>query len=411
MKINKLIAWLESKQKSKPKTNLDKMINALDMLDNPQYNYKTVHITGTNGKGSTSKFISEILSQRYKVGLFTSPYIVKFNERIQVNNIPVEDSVLEEYISWAQEFEKEFETKYNDTFSYFELLTIISFKYFSDIKVDYAVIEVGIGGLLDSTNVLKSDLCIITSVGLDHKEQLGDTIEDILYQKTGILKSGGLLLTGLKNYKETIDKYALKFGGNVKYIDYNDYELVDYIPLKIMYKNNLYTSNLLGLYQINNLITAIEAINILEPSFTSELIAIGAIKATNPGRFELVKNEPSVILDGGHNLEAIKALLKSVKEMFENKKTYILFTSFKDKPFDEMLNELSNYTNNIYLTSLNFPRAKTDFTGLEVRYEVIIDPVDAYKHILSIADNEDLIVVTGSMYLVSEIRKYIKENN
>ncbi len=411
MKLSELIHWLETRQKFKPKTDLNKMIHATKLLNNPQYAYKTIHITGTNGKGSTAKYIESVLKQQFKVGSFTSPYIVKFNERIQINGNSISDEDLFDYIRFIKRFDEDYLKEYKESFSFFELLTLMAYQYFKDKQVDYAIIEVGIGGLLDATNVLNSTLSIITSLGFDHQDQLGNTLEAILIQKLGIVKKDSTLVTSLKEYSNIIDAYVKNISAKVIYVDNSDYKLIKTIPLEIMYKNNLYTSNLLGLYQINNLIIVIESLKHLIPKINEKTLKKGIFEAKNPGRFELFNLSPKVILDGAHNLEAVKKVVESINYIYNKDNVKILFTSMADKPFDDMLDHLSMYYSNIYLTSLGFPRAISDFSLLEKKYRVIKNPIEAYETIRSESKDDDVILVIGSMYLISEIRKYIKENN
>lgn len=408
MKVKEAINWLETKPRFKEKVSLDKMKNALKILDHPEKNFKAIHITGTNGKGSVAKFLSNTLKTNYKVGLFTSPYIVKFNERIQINNEFIKDEDLLEYILWAKDFDDKYFSKYQDNFSFFELLTLIAIKYFNDQNVDYAIIEAGIGGKLDSTNVIDSKISVITSVGIDHVDQLGETLEEILEQKLGIVKEEGVLFTAIKDFNDVIDNTILNKNAKVKYIT-NNFEIINEYPLEFKYNDLTYKPNLQGLYQINNAMLAIEVLKYLNQD--KKVIIKGINETINPGRFEIIKTNPTIILDGAHNFEAIKKLTESLKLMFPNKKINILFTAMGDKPYIKMVKRLKETTPYVYLTQLTLPRALKNFNedvfkGLKV-YE---KPLEAFLTIKETLDVDDILVITGSMYLVSEIRNYILNN-
>jgi dihydrofolate synthase/folylpolyglutamate synthase len=245
MKIKEAISWLEGKQRYKIKTDLSKMRKALNIMGNPEKDFKAIHITGTNGKGSVAHTISKVLSKVKKVGLFTSPYVTRFNERLQINDEEIDDDILLNYIIWAKEFDEKYLKEYDDNFSFFELLTLIMIKYFSDEKVDYAVIEVGIGGRLDSTNVIDADYAVITSIGLDHTKQLGDTLEKILKEKLEIAKENKKLFTAVDSLLKVILDYCISKNIELYLVSDNDYELIDKYPLTFKYEGEVYQTNLL----------------------------------------------------------------------------------------------------------------------------------------------------------------------
>ncbi len=406
MKIKEAINWLELKPRFKDKTDLSKMSNALKMLDNPQNNFKAIHITGTNGKGSVAHFISSALKEEMNVGLFTSPYVTRFNERLQINDLEIEDEKLLKYILWAKEFDEDYFQSHNDRFSFFELLTLIAFKYFSDEKVDYAIIEVGIGGRLDATNVINADINIITSLGVDHIEQLGNKKEDILKEKLGIVKETKTLFTAVSEYDHIINSDLESKKGRVYYVKEDEFNIVSSYPLKVEYKGVIYESGLQGIYQVKNLVLAVKVLKYLNVKETS--ILKGVKETLNPGRFEVIKNNPFVVLDGAHNLEAIIKLLESLKKIFKDKQIKVLYASMIDKPYEKMVKKLKEEVDELNLTSLQFPRALNNFNesifkGLNV-YDT---PVEGYKNIEKNLKDDEVLVITGSMYLVSEIRNYI----
>ncbi len=408
MNLNEAIKWLESKRKFKAKTNIDNMYKAMSMLGNPEKKFKTIHVTGTNGKGSVSHFLSETIAQFSSVGLFTSPYIIKFNERIQINNKMISDLDLLKYILWGQEFEKKYLAKTGETFSFFELLTIIVYQYFADQKVMYAIIEVGIGGLLDATNVVNSELAIITSIGYDHQAQLGNSLKEILSQKLGILKENKTLVTGVSGFSGFIKRYVKNKKGNVVFLKPKDTQIINPFPLTFTYQKELYHSLMQGLYQAKNASLAILALKKMFPNLEEKIIKKGIQKAVNPGRFEVVRKEPFVILDGAHNLLGIKSLIKSLKVIFKDKKLTIIFTAMKDKPYLKMIKLLKRAFADVVLTSLDYHRAIDEYNqSLEKSFKIIKDPQKAYDYAYEKLDKDDVLVITGSLYFVSFMRKYI----
>ncbi|NLN50476.1 MAG: bifunctional folylpolyglutamate synthase/dihydrofolate synthase [Acholeplasmataceae bacterium] len=412
MKLDEAIKWLETKPKFKVRTDLNKIFHALELLNNPQNDFKTIHISGTNGKGSVAHYLASIISQFESVGLFTSPYVIKFNERIQINDQQIADAELLEYILWAKEFDEEYYQSYNESFSFFELLTIIAFKYFSDKKVNYAIIEVGIGGLLDATNVVNAKLSIITSIGLDHRPQLGNTLEEILNQKLGILKPSATLITAVNGYEETIDSYAKAKSAKVFYITDNDLKIIQSFPLTFEFENAIYTPSLQGLYQAKNASLAVKAIKLLFPQITTKIINVGLKKTTNAGRFEIVSRNPFIVLDGAHNAEAVLELANSVKTIFKDKNVIVLFTSMADKPYNEMLKILNEISQNINLTVLDYPRALTTFSPeMKGQYKIYFNPIAGFEELVSKLTINDVLVITGSIFLVSKISHYLLAEN
>ncbi|HHX78398.1 MAG TPA: bifunctional folylpolyglutamate synthase/dihydrofolate synthase, partial [Acholeplasmataceae bacterium] len=207
--IDDAINWVVRQTKFREKTDLSIMKEAFKMLNINLDEIKKIHLAGTNGKGSTGAFLSEILvSNNYKVGWFTSPYLVKFNERVKINNLDINDNDLLKYINYFYDFNEALYLKNNVKLSFFEILTLLSFKYFKDNNVDVMLIEVGIGGRLDATNIINYDVSIITSIGFDHMQQLGDTLESIAYEKVAILKKHGYLIT---NVNESLKKLMINY--------------------------------------------------------------------------------------------------------------------------------------------------------------------------------------------------------
>lgn len=405
MNLEENILWLESLPRFKEKVNLDKIRHGASLLGNPQNSYKTVHITGTNGKGSTAHFLSSILAKSAKVGLFTSPYIIKFNERIQINNEMIPDDKLFDLINRMRVFYQNYLETYNETFTFFELLTLMTYLYFKEEQVDYAIIEVGIGGRLDSTNIITPVLSIITSVSIDHEKQLGSTLEGILENKLGIVKKEVPLITAVKGFNQMINQYCDNLNAPVYYLVDEDMKLLSSYPLKFKFEHHTYTPSMQGLYQMKNASLAIMAANYLEPKLPIHKVKEGIMEAVNPGRFEILNDNPLIILDGAHNIEGQLVLKESIKRLFKEKKVHVLFACMSDKPYMKMLEILSSYTKSITLSNLPYHRALA--TETLSGYKSIKDPYEAFKYVYELLDEDSIMLITGSLYFVSYIRSYL----
>lgn len=400
MTLKEAIFWLENRPRFKDKISLEKMERLSDRLNNPDRSFKSIHITGTNGKGSTAHFLHGILKSKYKVGLFTSPYILKFNERIQINGEMIDDETLLRLIIEMKLFIEKYEEEVDDKFTFFELLTIISFLYFKEKEVDYAIIEVGIGGTLDSTNIINPELAIITSIGMDHEQQLGNTLESVLGNKLGIVKKSVPLITAVTNYEEMINNHVKKYETTVDYIKDEKFEVLNSFPLEFKYNDNTFKPKMQGLYQVNNALLAIMAALKIDNSFTNDQIIKGIESSYNPGRFELIKEKPYVILDGAHNKEAMIALYKSVSNIFNKDKVKVLFACMDDKPFKEMIEIISTMGSTIYLTEIDYHRA-FKVESMHEDFKKFNNPLLGYQEIYDSLKEDEALIITGSLYFVS----------
>lgn len=403
-KLNSLISKLESLTKSSKRENLSYLKDALSLLNINLDKIKKVHVAGTNGKGSTSLYLTNILMENnLKVGTFLSPYLLSFNERIKINDNNINDHDLIVLLEFIFDFKERFYKLYNHDLAFFELLTLMAFKYFSESNIDVMVIEVGIGGLLDVTNIIDYDVSLITNIGFDHMKQLGSTLESIAENKVGIIKENNHLITTVDSkFHDLFRNYVNKYNGTYDFINPNNIKIVNENPLIINYLDNEFLSPLLGYYQGSNLALAIKASIYLYPNIKFDIIKKGVLNTKHPGRLEKIHDD--LYLDGAHNKPAIMALTNSLKLLFKGINIYILFSSLSDKDHDEMLNILSDVTINIILTSFPDFRFKPI---INEKYLKIDDPKEALEYIYKNKTKEDIIIVTGSIHFIGYMKKCI----
>jgi dihydrofolate synthase / folylpolyglutamate synthase len=394
------------------KLGLDNIIAFLEKLGNPQKTLKTFHIAGSNGKGSTSAFLASILQEMdYRTGLYTSPHFVRFNERIKINGIEISD----EYIS---EFLNKWNNYIDDTqLTFFEVTTAMAFQYFNDKKIDYAVIETGLGGRLDATNVLTPRAAVITSISLEHTAILGNTVSKIAAEKAGIIKGSSKVFTGKlpSEAEEVIKDKCTETGSQL-------FRITDYInetPGMV----ELYTEEieldewimpLKGDYQKINAALAGLVIAKTFDKDNANIISAGiknVIKNTGiQGRFEYFSTGPDIIFDSAHNPESIQNFISEFnKHKSSYRKKALLFTALNDKAVSEMLELLKEHFSEIHITEIDMDRGlkidelkqTCEFLGINPVIER--NPVEFVK-LFGSSDKRDCLVVLGSMYLLGEIK-------
>ena len=404
--------WLHSRIGLNFRSGLGRMQRAVDLLGNPEQTYPIIHVTGTNGKGSTIAFMRELfVSHGKKVGTFTSPHIVSIHDRICINGQPISDA---DFIRIADQV-KEMELKLletHDQLSFFELLTLIALLYFREQEVDLVLLEVGIGGLLDTTNVVTGDIAVITSIGLDHQETLGDSLELIAEQKAGIFKSGkSAVVANLAPEAQLVCQMAAHNLGVTLYQADQDFSFKDgHFSSSSLANLNQLKLGLEGAYQEENAALAIQAfllfMNQSGEKVDQEAVR-AALRATRwAGRLEAITEH--IYLDGAHNLPALERLVEFIQE--KNQQGYqaqILFGALKRKDYSGMLGYLTKHLPDLPLYVTSF-----DYQGsLEEQDLGDYQKVASYREFLdgfeSSAGEKELLFVTGSLYFISEVRAYL----
>ncbi len=414
---------IHSLDKFGSRPGLDRIKTFLDILGNPQDDLRFIHVAGTNGKGSTCALLSAVLTEAvYKTGLFISPFIVDFRERIQING----EMISEEILSDAVEKTFPIVEKLRDEgciITEFEYVNALEFYIHKNAKCDVVVLETGMGGLLDCTNVIKEPLCsVITKIGLDHTAVLGDTIEKIALQKCGIIKSGSpaVVSAQCKEAMAVVEKNC--FEKNVKLIKSENVELevinetIKFTDFK--YKNLKLTLPFIGEHQLENAKTALSCIEVVKKFFEipDEALINGFKKASNPARFELLSEKPMIILDGAHNPDGINALKKAVEKYNPKKSAVLILGMLSDKDSESSIKLLRGVFDTVFTVPVNNPRTLSSETLAQkcLPYFKEVRAFDDVNSALNLAletaeKNDSLLVIAGSLYLAGEIRPLIKK--
>ncbi|MFH5882589.1 MAG: bifunctional folylpolyglutamate synthase/dihydrofolate synthase [Candidatus Izemoplasmataceae bacterium] len=408
--------WIESVHRFGDKYDLVRMEKACEMLDYPQHTFKSIHVGGTNGKGSTVTYLKQIyLESGYSVGTYTSPYIVRFNERITLNNEEISDDELLYYINFIYDFDQQYLAKENDQISFFELVTLMSFLYFKDKQPDIVIVEVGLGGTLDATNVILPVASVITNIGYDHMNILGKTLDSIAKNKLGIVKENIPLITSV-DQEELFPLFeATTQAKNSKYIHLKDYPIENLhlgLPTTFTFLGMDFTLNMAGIHQVYNATLAVLTAYTLHHDNLFAVTKAGMIRAIKqafwPGRFEVFGN---IIIDGAHNEQGLRACLNTVKAYYPERHVKSLFTVMADKDYSPMLSMLEKEVDEIIFTEINYPRCEKAKTLYDLsnhkNKRSIKDFKEAFKEAKPDSDLE-LLIITGSLYFISEVRKLLK---
>jgi len=390
----------------------------LGRLGNPQDKYPSLIVGGTNGKGSVCALLSSILKQAgYKVGLYTSPHLVDVQERIKINDTLISEGEFNENLERVLEAGGE-------RLTYFEILTAIAFHFFRQREVDIAILEVGMGGRWDATNVVTPMLSIITNVSLDHREFLGATLSAIAREKAGIIKEGGVCVTGVSQLSPLREIKRICSDREAKlYILGQDFRIrrwrkegkFDYYGLFERYMG--LSVALRGAHQVRNAALVIAAKELLSRRgwmIEEDKMLLGLQRVHWEGRMELVNAFPVTILDGAHNPAGIGALCRALEEEYPGRKYITVFGCLADKDHRLMLSRLQKLSSLIILTNPPTPRARPARELMEAIEEgraiVVEDPSKAYKTALALASMDDVVCVTGSLYLVGAIKSFLNRD-
>ncbi|HEU8484294.1 TPA: bifunctional folylpolyglutamate synthase/dihydrofolate synthase [Streptococcus pneumoniae] len=422
--------WIANYRTDQPHFGLERMVELLALRGNPHLKLKVLHIGGTNGKGSTIAFLKKMLEKLgLRVGVFNSPYLIHYTDQISINGESISEARLEALMADYQSLMGGEAVANLQGTTEFEIITALAYDYFASEQVDVAIMEVGMGGLLDSTNVCQPILTGITTIGLDHVALLGDTLESIAEQKAGIIKQGMPLVTGriapealtvIDRIAEGKDAPRLAYGTDYKVRHQESVVTGEVFDYTSAVRQGRFQTSLLGLYQIENAGMAIALLDTFCQEDGRELASndfLGqALEETSwPGRLEIVSRDPLMILDGAHNPHAIKALLVTLQERFADYHKEILFTCIKTKALEDML-DLLGAMPDTELTLTHFADSRaTDESVLKEAAKSRNLSYQDWRDFLeqNVTDKKEekqtVRIVTGSLYFLSQVRAYLME--
>lgn len=420
------LRWLEAYRSQDPHFGLERMEALLALRGNPHLDCRVIHVAGTNGKGSTIATLSQLLRQAgLRVGVFTSPYLIHYNDQITINGEAISDRDLQTYLdSYQQLLQAEQSRDIFQGLTEFEVMTAIAYDYFAHEELDYVIMEVGMGGRLDSTNVCQPVLTAITSIGLDHVALLGPDLASIAREKAGIIKPGIPLVLGKLEAEasQVIESIAIQKQAPITAYD-RDYQVEleasclsgqSFSYHSSQRETASYQVALLGHHQARNAALAISICDVLferegRELLSRELVDEALHQVVWPGRMEVVSQNPMILLDGAHNPHAVAPLIASLRELFPGQKKTILFTCIRTKALEEMLIQWQELENSrLLLTSFEDPRA---YSQEEIRAAAKKHQLEevAWREFLQNwqAEGDELLIVTGSLYFLSQVRPYL----
>ena len=418
MNFEEAIDWLYGFQKFGVKLGLERIKHLCKNLGNPQDSYKIVHVGGTNGKGSVCKFIGSILtSSGYKVGVYTSPHLQRFSERYVIDGIEISENDVVLLVEKIKPFVEKM-VKKGDTPTFFEIVTAMGFEYFKQENVDFAVIEVGLGGRYDATNIVTPLISVVTNVSLEHQSVLGKTIKEIAKEKAGIIKKNIPVVTGAKDDAlEVVEKTAVEKNSPITIVDSGNWKRLNEGSFLINGSLNDYTvkTSMKGGFQGENIALAISTVEILQMNgvfVTDDSIIDGVEQTMNPGRMEIASYDPCILLDGAHNIACMNILKETLENDFEFDKLVIVLGVLSDKNIEEMLQIIVPLASEIIVTKSKNDRAcnpkilKEIIEKLGFKNKIVVknEINDALDYAKSIAKKTDLVCVTGSLFTVGEAR-------
>lgn len=423
------LQWIHSRLRVGIKPGLMRMEWMMEKLNHPEEKITSVHIGGTNGKGSTVTYLRSILQHAgYKTGTFTSPYIEQFNERVSLNGHPITDLEMIELANTIYPLSVELEKTDLGGPSEFEIITAMAFYYFAEIQpVDIVLFEVGLGGRFDSTNIIQPLLSIITNIGLDHTKFLGNTHEEIAFEKAGIIKKGTTLISAVQQpgAKSVIVNTANALHAPTYFLN-DDFFIMNHESItygeRFSWKShesridNL-EIKMFGQHQTENAALSLMAAVLLQKDHDFHIdefhIRNGLETAYWPGRFEIVSHHPLLILDGAHNEEGISALTTELSKRYDSKKIKIIFSALADKKLDEMIHKLDTVADEITFVSFDYPRATTAEMLFQISQSTNKYQEEDWKKVLlgkfNTARDNEVLIVTGSLYFISQVKQFIRK--
>ncbi|GKU29989.1 bifunctional folylpolyglutamate synthase/dihydrofolate synthase [Clostridium folliculivorans] len=428
MNYDEAIKYITETAKFGSNYGLERTEKLLELLGSPHKKLKAIHIAGTNGKGSTTSMITSILMEAgYKVGMYTSPYIEEFEERIQINKNNIPKSDLAKVVTDVKVAVDEVVRLGYDSPTEFEIITAAMFKYFYDENVDYAVVEVGLGGRLDSTNVVTPILSVITSISFDHMNILGDTLEKIAYEKAGIIKENipVVVYPLVDEAMKVIEKVASERNAKIYKVN-NQWAVITEPKAGNNSQRILITTDeesyniklsLLGKHQLLNCTVAIKAIEVLKEigvSIEKQHVLSALAKVIWSGRMEVMNASPLVVIDGAHNIDGITKLVESINTYFNYDKIKVIVGILADKQVEAMIDKISTIADSAIVTTPHNYRAEASTVIKElldkngVQTEIVEDYRESFIKAFSSSQKEDLILVCGSLYMIGDMRKTIR---
>ena len=422
--MDNAIEKIESFQRFGSILGLERISNLLKELGNPEKDLKCIHVAGTNGKGSICKYLYEALRKgNYSVGLYTSPFLEVFNERIEIDGKMITDKELDEYTSRVLEKVNLLTERGEDSPTEFEVITAIAFLYFKEKNVDIVVLEVGLGGRGDSTNVIESPLAsVIASISYDHTDRLGETLTEIAGEKAGIIKEGCPVITSAKSEEalEVFRKRSRELGSNLYETKDIDFEIIEQTISGTKYRvfNNYVMLTMLGEHQIENSICAYKTLNVLRDegkiNITDDEIISGFKEAKQIGRFEIIDK---YILDGAHNPDGTRSLKEAVNKLLPLKKILIVIGMLKDKDVVGALENITQISSDFITTEppnsrkMSSDELKKCILNINSDANIVksfSEYSDAVKYAESVKNDYDYILFAGSLYLIGAVRTLIK---
>lgn len=427
MTYEESLTYLANLSKFGINLGLARIEKLLELMDHPERRFKTVHVTGTNGKGSTTAMLASILKAAgIKTGMYTSPHLSDYTERMMVDGVEVPKQQFADAIAYTKQFVEKIVTQSQDHPTEFEVLTAAAFHYFASCGVEYVVVEVGLGGLLDSTNVIVPEVSVITNVTLDHLDKCGNSIADIARHKAGIIKSGVPVVTGAQGQALSIIEQAAQEKSANLYIYGQQFSAL-FVGLaeqgqQVIVRTQeqgiigAFIVNLLGHHQVDNSAVAVMTAILLaekEPRITVTAVKNGLLQVCWPGRFEVVPGQPTVIIDGAHNQDGARVLRKNLDEFFSEKEIVFLLGILRDKDVTAIIKALIRPVDKVVVVA---PLSERAGEPAEIAQEIEAAHVEiagsiiaGLQRVRAIAGENSVICIAGSLYLIGAAREIIKK--